>query len=396
MGFFFCILVSEDSLDGVKPLTYNEGEHVSENSREIDKRSLEYGRRRKMIYTREEAASRILKACEVLVRKELIARTWGNVSARLSKDSFLITPSGRAYETLTEEDLVEVRIKNQEWEGDIKPSSEKGMHAGIYQLRPDCDFITHTHQVNASAISVLGEHIDLTSFSSRSICKENEREILGPVVPCAFYGMSSTKQLAKNVVRALKEYPEAQSALMRYHGAVCLGEDDADALQVAETLETICGRLYEKLTGEKLHTRVGSGTNYQIQKGAGGYRIHTWTPYIMEMSLRGKTVMPYLDDMAQIGGTSFRCIPQDPTPEQVKAARKGRNAIFVRGDGAICFTERPEEAKAVAIVLEKNCQAANLALKKAIPPVDSISARLERAVYLKKYAKLKDKGDGAC
>ena len=47
MGFFFCILVIEDSLDEVKPLTYNEGEHVSENSREIDKRSLEYGRRRK-------------------------------------------------------------------------------------------------------------------------------------------------------------------------------------------------------------------------------------------------------------------------------------------------------------------------------------------------------------
>ena len=51
------------------------------------------------------------------------------------------------------------------------------------------------------------------------------------------------------------------------------------------------------------------------------------------------------------------------------------------------------EAEAIAIVLEKNCQAANLALKKAAPPVDGVSARLERAVYLRKYAKLRGGDD---
>lgn len=350
------------------------------------------------IFQKTEAAERILQACRVLLDKGLIARTWGNVSARISETSFLITPSGRGYDTLTAEDLVEVGTEDLSWEGDVKPSSEKGMHAGIYRLRPECGFIIHTHQANASAVSVLGEDIDLQSLSGRVFCKEGEQQILGPAIPCAFYGLSSTKRLARNVAREVKEHPRSSAVLMRYHGAVCMGEDDADALVAADTLETVCGRIYEKYTGEKLRSGAGAATQYQIHEHDGMYRIHTWTPYIMEMSWRGKTVMPYLDDMAQIGGTSIRCIPQDPTREQWRSASGGRNAVLVEGDGAICYADSPEEAEAVAIVFEKNCQAANLALKKAIPPVDKISSRLERTVYLRKYSRLKDGpgGKGSC
>ncbi|MBQ9014572.1 MAG: class II aldolase/adducin family protein [Firmicutes bacterium] len=349
------------------------------------------------IFNREEAAEMILQTCRVLMEQGLIARTWGNVSARITEETFLITPSGRAYESLTPEDLVEVGIGDLRWEGNVKPSSEKGMHAGIYRLRPECGFIIHTHQPNASAVSVLGEDIDLESLPGRVICRDEERKILGGSIPCAFYGLSSTKRLAKNVARAAGEYPKSNAVLMRYHGAVCMGEDDAQALAAANTLETVCGRIYEKQTGEKLRRSAGAATQYQIHEHDGKYRIHTWTPYIMEMSRRGKTLMPYLDDMAQIGGISTRCIAQDPTIDQWRSACGGRNAVLVHEDGAICFADTPEEAEAVAIVFEKNCQAANLALKKAIPPIEKFSARLERAVYLRKYSKQRDiaAGDAA-
>ena len=109
---------------------------------------------------------------------------------------------------------------------------------------------------------------------------------------------------------------------------------------------------------------------------------------------RYQAAVAYLDDMAQIGGFSYRCIPEDPTPAQYHRAVKGRNVVFVENDGAICMAADPREAEAVAIVLEKNCQAANLALKKAIPPVNGVSARLERTIYLQKYAKLRD-ADGS-
>lgn len=343
-----------------------------------------------MTYTKEAAASAILDACRQLTAEGLIARTWGNVSARLSEREFLITPSGRAYETMTKEDLVQVSISDLTWEGELKPSSEKGMHAGIYRLRPDCHVIIHTHQSNASAISVLGENIDLQTLPSRVWCTAEEAEILGGTIPCAFYGLSSTKRLAKHVASAAREYPLSRTILMRYHGAVCMGADKEEALQAAETLEKVCGKLYEKRTGEKLPGGHGCPAEYWIREHGGKYRIHTRTPYIMEMSRRGKTVMPYLDDMAQIGGTAFRCVPPAPTGSQVRVAMKGSNVIFIRDDGAVCTAEDPSEAEAIAIVLEKNCQAANLAVKKAIPPVNGLSAKLERIVYQKKYSKLKD------
>ena len=108
-----------------------------------------------MAYTREEAARLIIEAGHQLIKEGLIARTWGNISARLSDETFLITPSGRAYETLTPAELVEVSIKDCTYEGDIKPSSEKGVHAAVYKLRPEADFVIHAHSNNASALSIL-------------------------------------------------------------------------------------------------------------------------------------------------------------------------------------------------------------------------------------------------
>lgn len=335
-----------------------------------------------MIYDMEQAKEKILEACREMKQSHLIARTWGNVSARISESEFLITPSGRDYDEMTGEDLVKVRIRDEKWEGDLKPSSEKGMHARLYRIRPDCDFIIHTHQTHASAISVLGEDLDL----AENLVTEEERNILGPVVPCAQYGLSSTAKLAKNVAMAAKKNPEAKAILMRHHGVACMGADEQAAMKVARTLEEVCGRIYEKRCGEKIQAEGGTTFGREWQEG---WMIHCRTPYVMEMSRRGKTLKPYLDDMAQISGVDIPCVGSTPSKKEVRKALKDRNAVLIKGDGALCFAPDREEAEAVALVLEKNCQAANLGLKKAAPSVPAISARVERSFYLKKYSKLK-------
>ena len=75
-----------------------------------------------MIYQKKQAEKILLKACKELVRSGLIARTWGNVSIRLSKDLFLITPSGRAYETLEAKELHEAVDKAVQH---LKPSERR-------------------------------------------------------------------------------------------------------------------------------------------------------------------------------------------------------------------------------------------------------------------------------
>ena len=38
----------------------------------------------------------------------------------------------------------------RDWQGNVKPSSEKGIHADAYRLRPEAGFVIHTHQYWAS------------------------------------------------------------------------------------------------------------------------------------------------------------------------------------------------------------------------------------------------------
>ena len=109
-----------------------------------------------MPYEVNEAKRLVIEAGKKLIENGLIARTWGNVSARISDTQYCITPSGMPYETLTPDKIVVVNIADNSYEGDIKPSTEKKLHSKLYALRPDVDFMIHTHQKAASAISTTG------------------------------------------------------------------------------------------------------------------------------------------------------------------------------------------------------------------------------------------------
>ena len=345
-----------------------------------------------MIYQKKQAEQILLKACRELVESGLIARTWGNVSIRLSRDLFLITPSGRAYETLEAEDLVTVRIPDLSYEGDVKPSSEKEIHASVYKLKRDADFVVHTHQPNASALSVLGENFSLTetngNLRAERIVTPEERSILGPTIPTANYGLSSTPPLAANVRRAIRRNPDSKAFLMKHHGALCFGTSYEEAFKAAYTLEKVCGRIFEIRCGCKMPAESGELLEGEIDKG---YMMHVRTPFIMEMSRRGKSVKAYLDDQAQIGGRMTKCIePGDRSA--LRELAEGGGSVLLKNDGALIFAPDKEEASATAIVLEKNCQAAMLALKKGMKPVDKNSADLEHTFYVEKYSKRKDEG----
>jgi len=162
-----------------------------------------------MYYTLDEAKAKVIEAGHKLLEKGLVARTWGNISARISKDEFVITPSGRPYEDLKPEDLVVIKVADASYTGNIKPSSEKILHAACYRKRDDCSFIIHTHQFYASVLSVAG-----TNFS---------------FAPCAAYGLPGSQKLADAVELAVKIHENFKAFLMQRHGAVLLGDNYEDA-----------------------------------------------------------------------------------------------------------------------------------------------------------------------
>ncbi len=340
-----------------------------------------------MAYGIKEAKEQVIRAGLELLESGLIARTWGNISARISDTQFVITPSGRAYDSLGPEDLVIVNIADSSYEGSIKPSSEKGVHAAAYANRPDVNFVIHTHQNYASALSTL--RVDLASGTIDS----DTIPVLGKRVPVAEYGLSSTKKLTEAVERAIAANPDSRAVLMVNHGTLCMGRDYEDAFNIAHVLEDVSMKRYKTLCEgfvAEWENLWEPHTYDEVPESGDGCVIFSKAPFTVAASGAGKTMKAYIDDMAQICGINVRCAAENADAAAIKKALKGRRAVLVKGRGAICTGKDEDDARAVCMVLEKNAMAALLEhIGDAPRPLGLVSAELEHLVYEKKYSKLK-------
>lgn len=180
----------------------------------------------------------IIDAGLYLLKQKLVARTWGNISARVNENTFYITPSGKDYRDIKKSDLALINIKDCSYdENGPKPSSEKKMHAAIYKLKDEAKYIIHTHQHYASAICAEGYSIELSD---------------GTFVPCAKYGLPGTKKLCRNVEKMVSKFPESDIILMEKHGAVIVGKTMDHAIKRANYLEIECKKIFDTRVKNKL------------------------------------------------------------------------------------------------------------------------------------------------
>lgn len=355
-------------------------------------------------YSEAEARDLVIQAGHMLLEKHLIARTWGNISARISEDEFIITPSGRDYETLKPEDLVIVRVKDCSYEGDIKPSSEKGIHAAAYGLRKEVRFIIHTHQYYASALAAEGKD---TRFA-----------------PCADYGLPGTGRLKRNVELKMTQHPDKKMFLMAKHGALLLGKSLENAFDMAEKLEEKSRELVEARVPGHDPEREGTIDLEEVRCEVFPCVTIARDKYIMECCSAGITIGAYIDDFAQIVGADMQVVNNDtdivqrallgystivPTGLAGTLAGRlpltgvlnqrggmhpvlnpyiGRNAVLVKGVGAVCAGKTMDDAEAVAMIVSKNCMAACYARNSK--PLSKSDARLQRYVYLASYSRKKN------
>lgn len=318
------------------------------------------------MYTEQEARELVIKAGKMLVENGLVARTWGNVSAKISESEFIITPSGKAYEDLGLDDLVKVKIEDASYEGDIKPSSEKGAHAAVYFTRPTANFVIHTHQFFASAIAA--DEKD-TAFA-----------------PCSKYGLPGTDRLKKNIEKTLKEHVDAKKIFMAKHGTLIIGDSFEEAFELAQELENECKELFKSRIPSMDPYRTGTIDEEKLKTKDNPFVIVTQNEYVNECCHAGITVPAYIDDCAQIVGPSVAVVENRKL--DMLAGLLGRNAVLVKGIGAVCVGPTQSDAEAVAMIVSKNCAAACYVRKSG--PMGKIDAFLQRYIYKKKYSKLKD------
>lgn len=388
----------------------------------------------------KEAKISVVNAGKKLVEAGLIARTWGNVSCRISDTQFVITPSGRDYMSLTREEIVTVAIEDLSYQGNIKPSSEKGVHAEVYKYKSDINFVIHTHQENASVISTLG---------LESVKADMQYPLLGKRIICAAYGLPGTGKLAKGIVEALFK-SSGNTIIMKHHGALCFGTNEEEAFMAATQLEEACEAIiaarylqmkpdivYDpakmrkfalmNMTGKEKNsnfiirppyccserTKEGfklflpEGESFSVRNGEltdslpedaavhqeiyqsnhkVNYILHSDSPYTHTISCAERILYPLVDDFAQLVGTSVRNVNKD-SPLMTTALKKS-SAVFIRNSGAICCGKTKGDALAVSMILEKNSKAYTAGiLFGGTKPISLLDRNLMRFVYLKKYSR---------
>lgn len=320
-----------------------------------------------------KAKEQVIKAGVELSKSGLIARTWGNVSCRTGADEFVITASGRDYMTLTQEEVIPVRITDLSYTGEIKPSSEMKVHKEIYKLRANAEFVIHTHQSNASAVAAMGlDEIKL----------DREYPGIGDRIICAGYGLPGTKKLCRNTAAAVRA-AEGNAVIMSNHGAVCYGRDYDEAFETAYVLEEACGRYLENIGVQPWKLTEQPDDLYR-QTTQNAELWNTSTVIMKYMEIRGK-LKPYLDDFAQLIGMELEVVSYDE--KRIRKAVRRNKPLLVRGRGALCAAETEDDIEAVSMVIEKNCRAALAAL--GVTPINRTESMFMRQMYLRKYSKLK-------
>lgn len=329
-----------------------------------------------MAYTESEARELVLSAGLELVRRGLIARTWGNISARISDTECIITPSGRTYDSLKPEELVKLNINDLTYPGTIKPSSEKGLHAEVYKLRPEVNFIIHTHQYYASIVGLEGRDY--------------------PCAAATDYAMPGTKKLSANVAKAVAANPDQKNFFMTRHGSLSLGTDMDDAFAQAQALEDFCkARVEDRFSLVRTDGTFEEDKDFMDQLFAavndvyGHEKAQTVTAAdVVERSRVLRPLIPRIDDFAMICGPDVKCV--EKSLKSAISALRGRSAVLIENMGAVCVGDSEDDVAAAAMILSKNCTCDRYA---AIVPgcghVSKPEAMLQRNVYVRKYSRQK-------
>jgi L-fuculose-phosphate aldolase len=311
-----------------------------------------------------EGRAALVAAGSRLLAEGLVARSWGNLSLRLSDSAMAITPSGIPYTDLREDMIVLVDLRTGEWSGAWKPSGERELHRLVYLARPDVRAIVHTHQNAASA------------------CAAARAAVPSPwgVTPCAPYAPPGTTKLARVTTEALSGGP---AVLLANHGALTVSADLDKAFDVALKLESSAADFLMRMSVSALPARPDAVWNpndlSSLTLADGTSVLASIAPYTLAWAERAIPLPAALDDLAQIVGIK---VPASAVwPERCPKTE----ALLVIGRGLL---SRGDDAEAIAMVVEKAARAVicGESVGGAIK-LHEFEAAIMRVVYKRSYAK---------
>lgn len=174
----------------------------------------------------------IVRYCQLMAQKGLVAGTEGNVSARATDGTIWMTPSNVNKGEVTADMLVRLDLKARVIEGAHAPTSERFMHLEFYRQRPGAGGVAHGHPVFATAFAAAG----------RRLPRDVLPELIAVIGDIALvpYARPSSPKLAAAIAPFCRQH---NVFLLQNHGAIAVGCDVRDAyhrLEVAEAYAKTC------------------------------------------------------------------------------------------------------------------------------------------------------------
>jgi L-fuculose-phosphate aldolase len=169
----------------------------------------------------------IIKYSKMLNSRKLSALRSGNISVRYN-DGFLITPSGKKYSSLKLNDIIYVSLQGKFDKKKGIPSSEWQFHQDIYKNKLEAKAIVHAHSTNATAVSTHNRRIPPFHYMVAMVG--------GHDIKCAKYATYGTRELSKNILKALKS---RKACLISNHGQIAFEQNLPKAFELAEEVENI-------------------------------------------------------------------------------------------------------------------------------------------------------------
>ena len=166
-------------------------------------------------------------------QKSYIVGADGNLSARLSDGTILITPAGAMKGFLEPHQLAHIDLSGAVLDSGPRPSSEVGIHLVAYQERPEMKAVVHAHPPHAVAMTIAG--IDMQA----PFIPEIIVTIGG--IPTAQFGTPGTPELAESIREIVRC---SDTVLMSNHGSVTLGTNLMDAFKKLDMVEHTARILY--------------------------------------------------------------------------------------------------------------------------------------------------------
>jgi L-fuculose-phosphate aldolase len=171
----------------------------------------------------------IVRIGHKLWHRQYVDGNGGNISARISKDYVICTPTLLSKGDLQVDDLALVDLENRRLCGDRPHTSELLLHLEIYKTVPQARAVVHCHPPYATAHAIAGV-----------VPQGNlvpEQEVFVGQVAVSPYETPGTLEFARTIRPLAKKH---NTILLANHGLVCWGDTVTHAEWYVEVIETYC------------------------------------------------------------------------------------------------------------------------------------------------------------